>query len=386
MKIREIVKREFHIMFVQNRSAAGFFIGIPLIYLLLFGVLYTANTVNYIPAVVCDQDQTFLSRQLVQAFADSERFQIISRVGTQEELERLMTEKEAQVGISIPVNFARDVKKGATAPVLLEVNGSNIIFANTAISAAQDLVGKFYPQISKQLIETAGVLPGRAAYCANPVEVGIRVLNNPTFGYTNFLLIGLGLYALQIGMMLTVGPLVNREFQHADQWRETSVPAILLGKIVVYWLCGFLTFVAYVMICVHLFTLPFRGVVIQAALLGAAYVFAVAALACLIGVIAPNEEFAALFPLLYIMPSLLFSGYIWPLMSMNTFSYVFSRLVPIGYVADNMRDLMLNGHAPALLHDTVILGVAGIVLLVISSGLFGWRRRKNDISRGEIML
>lgn len=366
-------------MFIKDRTAACFFIGIPIVYVLLFGILYVGNTVNYIPTIVYDEDQTALSRMVIQAFEDSERFQVIAYAGTQEELEQAMREKKTQAGISIPVNFSRDIKKGASAPLLFEVNGSNIIFANTAISAAQDLIGKVYPGIAKNLIETAGIPPGKSSHLANPVEVGIRILNNPTFGYTNFLLIGLGVYALQMSIILTVGPLVNREFQQLSAWRETATPRILLGKLLMYWLCGFVTFTAYVLICIHLFMLPFRGQVSSLVLLGSAYVFAVAALGCLIGAIAPNEVFAALMPLLYIMPSLLFSGYIWPVMSMNTFSKIFSILVPVGYMADNMRDLLLNGHAPYVCHDAAVLYIAGIILLIFACGVFSLRRSHSKI-------
>lgn len=382
MNIRTVMQREFRRMFIEDGTAACFFIGIPLAYLLLFGILYQGNTVNYIPTVVFDQDQTALSRNLVQAFDDSERFQVVAYVATQEELERYIGEKKAQVSISIPVNFARDIKKGLSAPLLFEVNGSNIIFANTAISAAQDLIGKVYPEIAKTLIEVAGMPPGESYHRANPVEVGIRVLNNPTFGYTNFLLIGLGVYALQLGIMLTVGPLVNREYKQLTVWKGTATSVILLGKMLVYWICGLIVFIAYALICFYLFHLPFHGTVVNLLWIGSSYVFTVAALGCLIGTIAPDEVFAAILPLLYIMPSLLFSGYIWPQTTMNTFGLVFSLLVPVGYAADNMRDLMLNGYAPQLFHNTMVLYVAGVVLLTASGGIFNLRRRKSRPERG----
>lgn len=363
-------------MFVQDRTAACFFIGIPLVYLLLFGILYLKNTVTYIPAVVYDQDQTSLSRSLIQAFDDSERFHIVAYVTDQAEMEQFMREKKAQVSIAIPVHFARDIQKGVAAPLLFEVNGSNIIFANTAISAAQDLIGKVYPGIAKKLIEVSGTPPGQSWYHASPVEVGIRILNNPTFSYTNFLLIGLGVYALQLGMMLTIGPLMNREFLKLTAWKGVSALKVLLGKLLAYWLCGFAVFIAYAFICFHVFYLPLRGEFVNLLLIGSAYVFVIAALGCFIGTIAPTEVFAAILPLLYIMPSLLFSGYIWPQMAMNTFSKVFSLLVPVGYMADNTRDLMLNGYAPCLFHDTLVLYLAGTGLLMVSAGIFGYRRKR----------
>ncbi|MEN6565016.1 MAG: ABC transporter permease [Veillonellales bacterium] len=370
-------------MFIKDRSAACFFIGIPIVYVLLFGTLYLKNTVNYTATVVYDEDQTALSREVVRAFEDSDRFRIVAYVDTQEELEQYMREKKSLVGVAIPLHFSRDIKKGVSAPILFEVDGSNIIIANTLIGSAQDLIGKVYPAIAQDLIGVIGMSPGASSHYASPIDVETRILNNPTFGYTNFLLIGLGVYALQTGIVLTVGPLVNREFQRLDAWKETATPLILAGKMLAYWLCGVLTFIGYVLICVYVFTLPFRGGIGELLLLGSGYVFSVAAVGCFIGTVAPGEVMAVLMPLLYIMPALLFSGYIWPQMIMNTFSYVFAKSVPIGYMADNMRDLMLNGYAPHLLHDAGILYMSGLVLLVAAGGIFSLRRKHSKFRSDE---
>lgn len=71
--------------------------------------------------------------------------------------------------------------------------------------------------------------------------------------------------------------------------------------------------------------------------------------------LARDEVTAVQLPMLYIMPAFLFSGYSWPMFAMTGFGKTFSALTPIHYAAENLRDLMLSGYAPALGSDSVIL-------------------------------
>ena len=363
-------------MFVKERTAGIIFVGVPLIYVLLFGNLYDEDTINHIPAVVYDQDQTSLSRSVVQAFDDSRRFRIISYVNTQEEFEEWLREKRAIVGISIPSDFSRHVKKGLGSEVLFEANAGNILFSNSAIASAQEIISNVSAAIGKSLLEAGGELPNDSVKKASPLAVRVRVMNNPTFAYTNFILPGLGANGLQIGIILVAGPLMNQEYRRLNTWYGVKTPVIVLGKLLTYWLCGCTVFIVYTLMAVYWFLLPCRGAWGTMLLIGSAYVFAIAAIGCLIGAIAPDEVQAALLPLLYIMPALLFSGYIWPQLSMNTFSRIFSAVAPISYIADNMRDLMLSGYAPHVFHDAFVLYAAGTIVLILAIMAFGVRRSK----------
>ena len=79
MNIWQIFKREVHCMFIKDWRRANFIFGASIAYLVIFSLLYAPHVVQNVPLVICDEDQTQLSRSLVQAFADSERFQIVGQ-------------------------------------------------------------------------------------------------------------------------------------------------------------------------------------------------------------------------------------------------------------------------------------------------------------------
>lgn len=378
MTMWQVSKKELQRMFITDRKIALLLIGIPVVYSLLFGLVYQENAVKYMPTVVYDQDQTQLSRSLSQAFGDSERYSIVAYVQSQEELEEYLREGRAKAAVVIPPNFARDIKRGMGTEILTVVDGTNLLFANSVISSAQEIVQTFSAGVGMNLIEAIGQMPKEALNKAVPIQFGVRILNNPTFAYSHFILAGLGANGLQLGIMLAICTALNREYKRLEDWRGVSSMRLILGKLFPYWAVGVGAFVSYMLIIVHIFNLPFKGSIISLLLSGAAFVLAVVAVGSVFSAAAPNEVYAVQLPMIYIMPALLFSGYVWPHLAMNDFSLAFSKLLPLTYMAEDVRDLMLSGYAPYLFRDVSILAAFSVVLLAISTLIFSKRRSRYE--------
>ncbi|MPM91612.1 putative multidrug ABC transporter permease YbhS [bioreactor metagenome] len=299
-------------------------------------------------------------------------------VQSQEELEKYLREGLAEAAIVIPTNFTRDIKRGLGSEVLVAVDGSNLLFANSVISSAQEIVQTFSAGVGLNLIEAIGQMPDEALNKAAPIQFGVRILNNPTFAYSHFILAGLGANGLQLGIMLAICTALNREYKRLDEWSGVSSTRLVLGKLIPYWAVGVAAFVMYMLVIVNIFNLPFKGSVISLMVSGAAFVLAVVAVGSLFSAAAPNEVYAVQLPMVYIMPALLFSGYVWPHLAMNEVSLAFSKILPLTYMADDVRDLMLSGYAPFLFRNISILMIFSVVLLVVSILIFAKRRSKYE--------
>jgi len=311
---------------------------------------------------------------LVQAFEDSERFHVVAYTNSQEELEEYLREERAQAGIVIPTDFSRNIKRGLASRVLVQVNGSNLMFANPVISSAQEIIQTFSAGAGQKLLEAEGQIPDAALSRVAPVRFGLRILNNPTYGYGNFMMAGLGANGLQLGIILAICTALTSIYGKLGEWQGTGSRQIVLGKLLPYLLWGIVTFAAYMMIAVQFLLLPFKGDLASLLLIGSAFVFAVTAAGLLVSAIAPNEIDAVQLPIVYIMPAFLFCGYIWPEFAMNSFSKAVSAVLPLTYAAVNMRDIMLNGYAPTLYRDAAILAAFGIILVLTTIGIFSYRR------------
>ena len=189
MSLWPLLKRELHQMFITERKRAVFLFGASLAYLLLFSLLYGSNTIKEVPIVICDEDQTQFSRTLLQTFADSERFRIVSQVSRQEDLEFLLHEKTVFAALHIPEKFTQNAKSGHTSPILLLTDGANILIANTVTTTAQEIITSFAKDTGTRFNEaTLSQLPDSALHKSAPVELRLRVLNNPTQSYCNFVI------------------------------------------------------------------------------------------------------------------------------------------------------------------------------------------------------
>ena len=376
MKLKEIMLLEIQMLFGRKSPTILLIFGIPILYSILFGCAYSNNVIKYVPTVIYDQDQTATSRALIQAYADSERYQVVAQVTTQEAMEESLREGEALVALSIPPKFAQNIKLGMASEILIETNATNNMFANTVISSSQEIIQTFSVAIGQKLLEAANQMPAQALRSATSVKLGVRIMNNPTTSYTNFMLSGLVANGLQIAILLVAGTLIAKEYSQLSRWQGTPSASIVVGKLLPCWLGTIGAFIAYVGVITIFFGIPFRGNPASILLLGSAFTFLVINLSFFFSAIASNEVSALQIPLLYIMPGLLFSGLSWPHLAMNDFSLAFSALMPLTYMADTLRDLLLAGYSPTLLQNLFIMFTSGSGLCLATIFIFSQRRKK----------
>ena len=376
MQLKDVIKYEFLYMFRQNPKVALILLGLPILYTILFGVVYNANSVKNIPTLIYDQDQTVVSSALIQAVSDSERYKIVSEVNTEEDMEDALYNNEAIVALVIPSDFARNIKLGKSSQVMITINSANLMFSNSILGSISEIVQTVSTGAGQKSLEGLSQMPSQALSNAAPIRLAVRVLHNPTLSYSNFMLAGMSAFILQLAIMMAICFILVREYASIYHLKDTSAPIILIGKLLPYWLCSMIDFVICLAINTMFFDSPFRGDIGSLLLIGCAFTFAIINVGAFYSVIVTNEVYAVQLPMLYIMPSYLFSGYSWPLISMNDFSRGFAAVMPITYAADAIRDILLDGYSPLLFRNVAILFTFGGALFCLSCIIFSQYRKK----------
>ncbi|MBP2655524.1 MAG: hypothetical protein H6Q73_3093 [Firmicutes bacterium] len=371
-----ILANEFRSLFKNRCSTILILFGIPILYTTLFGFLYSSNVVKNIPLAIYDQDQTASSRALAQAFADSERYNIIAQVTSQESLEQSLANNNAMATLVIPENFSRDIKLSQAANVLMETNATNLMFANNVISTSQEIIQTFAAAAGQKLLEGVNQPPAQALKTVAPVRLGLRIINNPTASYSNFVLVGLSVNGLQIAMFMVSCTLLTAEYAHLSRRRKLSAPAIIIGKLLPCWLMSILSYLAFIGILISCFGIPMRGSMLELLLIGSAFTFAITNLGLFISAIAPNVLSVMQNAAIYIMSSFLCCGYSWPQFAMNSIGKIYAATLPITYAAITIRDILLAAYAPDLFRNTLILFIFGGVFCLLAILSFSWRRQK----------
>lgn len=385
MKLKDIVLSTISIQH-ESKLLLILFI-LPMLYGILFGFAYSSNVIKYVPAVIYDQDHTAASRALVQAYIDSERYEVIAEVTTQETMEQMLRNNEALVAISIPADFSKNIRLGLASQVLVTVNSTNNMFANAVITSSQEIIQTFSAATGQKLLEAGNQMPAQALRTVVPIKIGARIINNSTTSYTNFMLPGLVLNGLQIAILLVAGTGIAVEYKRLPFWQGTSSAAIVIGKMLSYWLCAITAFVLMIGLIVGFFAVPQKGNIFCIVILGGAFTFLLINLCFFFSAITGDEILSLQVPLLYIMPGLLFSGFSWPHFAMNEFSRFFSALMPLTYMADTLRDILLSGKSASLTENSVIMFASGAVFNFLTIRVFSFRRGQSQITeiKGEAL-
>ncbi len=362
----EIASREFKSIIAKRPKLLLSMFVIPLFYMLLFGNLFSQNSIDHIPLVICDESQTYLSRELTQRFEDSDRFTLVAYVDSQEELEEYLYKKKTMVGVGIPKKFTRDVKTGLPTQVLIDVDGTNLMATNTVMIAAEEILGGFSKQVAVKVLESqSGVLPQAALHKISPVELKTRLLHNPTLDYQLFFLYGLLMTSFQMSLFIPNAISMLIEYK-SDQYIKSKPFHVVLGKILPFWLAGTCAYGVLLTIAVTIFHLPAQGNALDLLLLGSSFVFAMTALSSLIISFFTNLLVFYRLAIASSVPIFIVSGFTWPLRAMPFLVQKIAELLPFTYFADNLRSLMLSGKAPQLYQDIMILLFYGAVMLSLS--------------------
>lgn len=337
----------------------------PIVYTILFGYTYYKNVLNNIPVVVCDMDQTYISRMLITNYDTSDKFDVVSEVTSEDEMLQELRDGKAIVGIYAPPHMTRDIKMGIIPHVGIYINATNIVFGSAAFVGAEEINMNLYIAGGQKIAERLYDYPQQALKAAYPMLIRVRTLNNPTSAYTYFMLLGLVCNGIQISIYLYATAAFTRSKKHLAIWKKNGAFLTLLGKFLVIWCCSFIAYGISFVIAANLFYVPFRAPWYEFAALCGAFVAFFASLSLAFSLCLPGAVIALQGTLLFIMPGLLYSGLSWPGEWMQKLPSILSACFPITYVAIPLRDLSLQGFSILFRHDLTVMLCATTVLLVL---------------------
>lgn len=348
------VRRDFATLF--------FSLIIPLLQMLLLGYGIDTN-IRQINTVVFNADGRQQSRELLDRLQNSDTFHIIRYVDNDTALNDMIVAGKAHVGIKIPVDYSDRLLHQMGAQVLVLIDGSDSSVAGQAINVTTAI--GLDESLRRALVNNAHFA----------VEMRPKLLFNPDSRSPNFFLPGLtAILLLNVTTFLTSFSIVReKERGTLEQLFVTPVKpmGLLLGKLLPYLgigffeLCMILTFMRFA------FQVPIHGSVFLLAVLSLPYIFVSLSLGILISSKANTQSEAMQLAFLTILPSIFFSGYIFPLETMPKLFYALSYLVPARYFIDITRGVILRGATLLQLWtDAVVLFAMGSLLLVIAARRF----------------
>ncbi len=359
-RVLTIAVKEFRHLW-RDKRMLGVIIFFPVFLLFVFG--YAVNfDVENISIGILDKDNSTLSREFRTALSTSRYFTESVSLNYDSELSTVVGENMVQCAIVIPKDFEKSFYRGETVPVQFIING---VDGNTA-SIIQNYLNAFTASFStkyrNEMLESKGI------HLNAPMDIRMVFWYNPELKSTKFLIPGLMAMILIMICVITVSLTLVREKERGtiEQLDVSPVNSgeLLIGKTIPYILLSLLSGIFILIAGFVLFSVEVKGSYFHLLIATLLYISASTALGIFVSVIADSQQVAfTVATFASLLPSIMLSGFIFPLESTPIPVQVLSYITPAKYYIVALRAIILRG---AGIHSFYI----SLISLVIFSLFF----------------
>ncbi len=340
------------------RSTAAL-LGMPLVLLLLYGYALSFD-VQHIRLAVVDLDGTRAAREVREAFLQSGYFDLIAYARDERVLDPIFDDGTAQAALVIPYGYGAHRADRRATELQFVLDGSDSQTATTILGYARQIVGSISPLV-------------RAPRALGPVLPRPLVWYNADLKSSRFLVPGLVAFILMISAVIATALAVVREKERGtmESLRATPLRALelLLGKTLPYLLLASASAAGSLALAWLLFDVPVRGSLFWLAVVTVLFLVGGLGWGVFISTLADSQQVAFQLGLLSSMlPTLLLSGFIFPISSMPRAVQIVTHIVPARYYIAALREIVLKGAGPAVWWpDTVGLVAYAVVVLALAT-------------------
>ena len=353
-----VLVKEF-IQLRRDRVSFAMIIMVPLIQLLLFGYAINTNP-RHLPTAVLLQENSDLGRSILAALKNTDYFNVIERPRSEAELDEMLASGKILFGIEIPRNFERSVRRGDKPAMLIVADATDPVAASAAVSALGQVV-------QMALTHDRGLpAPGTPLF-----EIRTHQRYNPA-GLTQLNIVpGLVGTILTMTMLIFTALSVTREIERGTMENLLAMPItpveIMLGKIIPYIIVGFVQAAMIIAIGVLLFGVPILGNLFVLAGLSALFIATNLSIGYTFSTVAQNQLQAMQMSIMFFLPNILLSGFLFPFAGMPTWAQWVGEALPLTHYLRIVRAVMLKGSSLSDLHyDAAAMFVLMLVAMTIA--------------------
>jgi len=359
MLIKEVIQLR------RDRITFAMIVIVPLFQLLLFG--YAINTMpRDLPTAVLLQESSDVGRSILKAFENTKYFKVTRQVEDEAEFDRVLAAGEVLFAVEIPLGFERAVRRGEQPAILVAADATDPVASGAALGA----VG---PIVQTALANDHG-LPDSGK---PPFQVRTHARYNPAASTQLNIVPGLVGMILTMTLLIFTALSVTREIERGTMESLLSMPItpfeIMVGKISPYVVVGFVQAGLIIGVGIGLFGVPLAGSLTLLALLSTLFIGANLAVGYTLSTIAQNQLQAMQMAMMFLLPSILLSGFMFPFAGMPRWAQWVGEFMPLTHYLRIVRAVMLKGSTLAdLQFDSFAL--TGLMLFAMLIAVTRFRR------------
>ncbi|MBW2489983.1 MAG: ABC transporter permease [Deltaproteobacteria bacterium] len=361
-RVIALMYKEF-VMILKDPKSRFVIIGPPLIQFFVFGYAATYDLKN-VRYAVFDESRSPESRQLLSRLEGSENFELTKTLLNEKEIAFVIDREKARLVVHIGSEFSRDLHNGHTATLQIIVDGRNSNVALIALGYIRSIV----EQYNKDLVQKGVVsMDGPGLVLVD------RAWFNGNLQSRWFIVSALGgLISMVVVMILTsLSVAREREFGTFDQLLVApfSTGEILIGKSLPGIFFGLMDALLFAAGAVYWFGVPFRGTIGTLILALGCFIITIVGVGLLVSSLSMTMQQALLGSFVFMMPSVILSGFATPIENMPHWLQIGTLLNPLRHIIGALRDIFLQGADVSMIWHQIwpLMLMAGFTL-----PLAGW--------------
>jgi ABC-2 type transport system permease protein len=349
----------------RDRVSFAMIVMIPVMQLMLFG--YAINTTpRHMPTAVLLQEQSDVGRSILKAIENTAYFNVIRQARDAAEFDQLLKSGTVLFGIEVPAEFERDLRRGDRPALLFAADATDPVAASTAMGSLNQVI------MSALINDHAIPEATQGAF-----EIRAHARYNPAASTALNIVPGLVGTILTMTMLIFTALSVTREIERGTMESLLAMPItpveVMLGKIIPYVLVGFLQAALIIGLGVGIFGVPIFGSIMLLAVLSTLFITANLAIGYTFSTIAENQLQAMQMSMMFFLPNILLSGFMFPFAGMPAWARWVGEALPLTHYLRIVRAIMLKGATLAdVRYDAAAL--FALMLLAMAIAVLRFRR------------
>lgn len=352
------VRKEFMHVFRDKKTLLILF-GLPIAQVILFGFALN-NEVKNTKIAILDNANDYASQQIISKLAANGEFQIEKSVANPQGIEKTFKAEEAKMVIVFPHDLYKDLMHGHKAQIQLITDASNPNTATAISGYAHRIIGEY-----QQELMTTQKIPFK-------INTTVRMIYNPGLkAAVNYVPGVISLVLLLISVLMTSVSIVKEKEMGTMEVLLVSPfnpYLVIISKAVPYLILSLVDLTIILLLSVFVLGLPFVGSIFLFYLLSTLFIITALSLGLLISNSTNSQQVAMLISLLgMLIPTLLFTGFLFPLENMPYPLQVFANIIPSKWYYIMEKNIMIKGLGfSSVWKETLILLGMTVVLLIVN--------------------
>lgn len=357
---------------------------VPILYAVLFGIVYVSAVLSNIPLGIVDLDRSSLSHEIADAFTSSPQFRVVHAIDSYEGLEEGMNNGTIRAGVVIPEGFAANIAQHRQTEILTVYDASNLIWGFNIRRYTMEVVSNVSAAHTATYLAGMGLSPQEITNVLNTVSCNIEVWYNPTYSYTTFMFIGLVVLIIHQISLLCVSLTVTREKERNTWVQYLAAPIspwkIFLGKSLPYFFSSIFNFSLLLWFTYRMLHVKLEGSTTLVLAMGLIFTVIIISAGFYLSVQAANSLQLTRCIMLLSFPFFITSGYVWPKVQIPPLVNGLTAVLPYSWMAEAMRLVTVKNLGIASIHTGALILCAMALFSALLAATFRKRQKPPEIS------